>query len=128
MIVREILQDPFKVVAIFDWFNDFKDTRQWLSQQCMADAYAAEVLRLLDAANDIQKRRAKLEKAISPKLPPEPPVPEGFNRWEERPRDWRCDDKPATTFANAVPGMDEWGIHHDTWPEGMGFYLEAIKS
>lgn len=60
MIVREILQEPFKVIAIFDWFNDFTDTRQWLSGQCMTDAYAAEVLRLLDAANDIQKRRARL--------------------------------------------------------------------
>jgi len=29
MIVREIKANPEKVLAIFDWFNDYKDTRSW---------------------------------------------------------------------------------------------------
>lgn len=30
MIVREIKADPDGVLATFDWFNDYKDTRSWL--------------------------------------------------------------------------------------------------
>jgi len=34
MIVREIKQEPEKVMATFDWFNDYKDTRSWLRYAC----------------------------------------------------------------------------------------------
>ena len=30
MIVREILKDPVGVLATFDYYNDYKDTRSWL--------------------------------------------------------------------------------------------------
>lgn len=68
-------------------------------------------------------------------LPPLPPVPEGFSRWEYRGRDWRCDDGPATTYACASSAEwaaetgypHEWAVREDRWPEGMGFYIEAVK-
>jgi hypothetical protein len=68
-------------------------------------------------------------------LPPLPPVPEGYDRWEYRGEGWRCDDGPATTYAcatsaafNAKHGHPhEWNIREDRWPEGMGFYIEAVK-
>ena len=31
MIIREILDDPDKELAIFDYFNDYQDTRNFLS-------------------------------------------------------------------------------------------------
>lgn len=30
MIIREIASDPFGVVANFDWFNDYDDTKRWI--------------------------------------------------------------------------------------------------
>lgn len=29
MIVREIKKKPEEILKNFDWFNDYKDTRQW---------------------------------------------------------------------------------------------------
>lgn len=67
-------------------------------------------------------------------LPPLPPVPEGFSRWEYRGEGWRCDDGQATTYACAVSAESaantgyphEWEVRKDRWPEGMGFYIEAV--
>ncbi len=68
-------------------------------------------------------------------LPPPPPIPEGFSRWEYRGKDWRCDDGPATTYACASSAEwaaetgypHEWAVREDRWPEGMGFYIEAVR-
>jgi hypothetical protein len=68
-------------------------------------------------------------------LPPLPPVPDGFSRWEYRGEGWRCDDGQATTYASAVSAESsaktgyphKWTIREDRWPEGMGFYIEAVK-
>ena len=40
MIVREIKKDPFKVLACFDWFNDYKDTRSWCVMMELPDLIA----------------------------------------------------------------------------------------
>lgn len=59
MIVREILEDPFKVVAIFDWFNDYKDTRSYLIRVIgRGDDRAPKamaVLKLLDAGYQLYR-------------------------------------------------------------------------
>lgn len=34
MIVREIKNHRDAVLASFDWFNDYKDTRAWATQNC----------------------------------------------------------------------------------------------
>lgn len=68
-------------------------------------------------------------------LPPLPPVPEGYDRWEYRGENWRCDGGPATTYAFATSAdhaakhgwPHEWVIREDRWPDGMGFYIEAVK-
>ena len=32
MIVRAIKENPDEVLAKFDWFNDYKDTRNWAAR------------------------------------------------------------------------------------------------
>jgi len=34
MIVREIKDNPEIIEENFDWFNDYKDTRNWASRNC----------------------------------------------------------------------------------------------
>ena len=41
MIVREIKKDPEKVLAHFDWFNDYKDTRSWCVGQELTEIVSA---------------------------------------------------------------------------------------
>lgn len=33
MIIREIKQQP-ELLETFDWFNDYKDTRRWVTRNC----------------------------------------------------------------------------------------------
>jgi hypothetical protein len=51
MIVREILQDPFAIVANFDWFNDYRDTRRFLVDHGGPETPA--LLAFLDAGNTL---------------------------------------------------------------------------
>lgn len=34
MIIREIKSNPKEVLNNFDWFNDYKDTRNWAMSAC----------------------------------------------------------------------------------------------
>jgi hypothetical protein len=45
MIVRHILNNPDELLANFDWFNDYKDTRLFLVRQPCTDS----ILKRLDA-------------------------------------------------------------------------------
>lgn len=47
MIVREIKQNRDEILARFDWFNDYKDTRIYALDNC-----DEETVRLLDEGND----------------------------------------------------------------------------
>jgi len=44
MIVREIREDPSGVIASFDWYNDYDDTKRWVTDNC-----SVGVLEELDA-------------------------------------------------------------------------------
>lgn len=48
MIIREIRDNPLHEIATFDWFNDYKDTRDWAVHSCPADVVA-----LLDAGHAV---------------------------------------------------------------------------
>ncbi|NIP54117.1 MAG: hypothetical protein GWN00_01470 [Aliifodinibius sp.] len=34
MLIREIADNPDKVLTNFDWFNDYNDTRSWAAKNC----------------------------------------------------------------------------------------------
>jgi len=36
VIRRDIRDEPEEVLADFDWFNDYKDTRRWCEHACPA--------------------------------------------------------------------------------------------
>ncbi len=59
MIVREIKKEPLKTVGNFDWFNDYKDTRDWVYFNCPRD-----VLTLLDAAEAVYDRQRRERETI----------------------------------------------------------------
>ena len=66
MRVREILQDPDKVLATFDYFNDYKDTRDFLSYP---PGEHDELIARLDAGEeawweDYRKRMAEYSKEM----------------------------------------------------------------
>jgi len=37
MIVRAIVQNPDKMLAVFDYFNDYNDTKRWLVRNGYVD-------------------------------------------------------------------------------------------
>jgi hypothetical protein len=65
---------------------------------------------------------------LPPNLPPLPPVPEGFDRWEYRGMGW---EKPtARTFAvSYAPDYRNWKVVANKEPQGANWchYLEAVR-
>jgi hypothetical protein len=66
---------------------------------------------------------------------PQPPppdlslLPKGFTRWEYRGKDWTADDGPPVTYANTAfhdGGYVPYDIHTNEWPEGIGYYYQAL--
>jgi len=64
MIVREILKDTENVLATFDYFNDYKDTRSWAKRNG-----CPHLVKLLDAGNEtwMKERNKRLNLANSVK-------------------------------------------------------------
>lgn len=52
MIVRELKENPDEVLANFDWFNDYKDTRSW------AAFSFPEILERLDTGFETYRKEA----------------------------------------------------------------------
>lgn len=71
MIVREILQAPKVILAHFDWFNDYKDTKLFLSG-CISRTETGS------SADAVRGREAA---EILPQLE------QGYKDWEIRRRD-----------------------------------------
>ena len=64
-------------------------------------------------------------------LPPLPPVPPGFDRWEYRGTAWETDhpiDKFAACFADGRK-INRWWIYADDEATGAGYahYIEAVR-
>ena len=58
MICRDIVVDTEKKLQVFDWFNDYDDTKRWCKNN------APELVALLDSGfqNYLKERNAKWKK------------------------------------------------------------------
>jgi hypothetical protein len=96
---------------------------------CGADRLAATIEEDCDKALFPSRYSKHFDGFVPKEFLPLPELPKGYQHWEYRGLDWRCDEGPACTFANcAETGKPEWDIHENTWPEGMGHYLQAMPA
>jgi hypothetical protein len=59
-------------------------------------------------------------------LPPLPPVPPGFDRWEYRGTNWRS--PPGVRYAYKPPFLAEWQVSRWSLTAGSsGEYIEAVR-
>jgi hypothetical protein len=59
-------------------------------------------------------------------LPPLPPVPSGFDRWEYRGANWRS--PPGVRYAYKPPFFAEWQVSRWSLTAGnSGEYIEAVR-
>lgn len=79
MIIREIAENPNEVLRTFDWFNDYEDTRWWITRNCPG------ILPPFEAG--FKEWRAKMVAAAQKANMEEPPV-KVENKYEKACKEW----------------------------------------